>query len=823
MIEDLELRDLFKAESEEHLEKLDNGLLHLEKNPDDAEMLKELFREAHSLKGAARMLGVSDVETLAHHFEDLLGAASRKEINFSSELIDRLIQGLDDIRGFVNEAVTGEAAGIAVFEALSRMKEEGSSTPKPKKKEEPKPPPPAKESPKEPEPVRFSQPTPSPPEPVRFSSSPSEEKRSQETKTPQPMRFSRRKPETQPEPPQDPPKETKKIDPPADEKEEGKTEEREISPEQPYRIDTIRVKPQKLDKLLNQAGELTVVKTRVSRRLKEIELGLQLWEESAHALRQNNRQENLLKDEESQRQQDRALNDLERLGDLLQTLQRSMFEDEAGMEIVARELEEGIRNLRLLPLSTLFNLFPRMIRDLSRQITRQKGEQKEIELIIEGGETSADKQIIEEMKSPLMHLIRNAVDHAMEYPKERQALGKPAKGTLKLSAWHTATHVVIELKDDGKGINREKLRQKALNRKLYNSKQLDAMSDRQLINLIFVSGLSTKPVITDISGRGVGLDAVRSTVESLKGSVQVESIVDKGTTFTIKLPVTLATTPVFIVSASDKTFALPLDHVHSVRRINSKEIFPIEGRQTIALHDDPISIAPLTQLLELPQGGLSSTWSQKNQDSRPCIILQVGEELLGILVDEIIDEQEILMKPHGSILKRVRNIQGATILGTGEVCMVINAPDLIKAVQQHTSPAPFSDDDSEDQQWDEERKPIILLVEDSITTRTQEKRILEGAGYEVVTAVDGKDALLKLPNSPFDAVVSDVEMPNMTGLELAAEIRKEESYKELPIILVTSLSTEEDQRRGMEAGANAYITKTTFDQRRLLDALRRLA
>ncbi|MBF0460335.1 MAG: response regulator [Magnetococcales bacterium] len=607
----------------------------------------------------------------------------------------------------------------------------------------------------------------------------------------------------------------------------------------------IRVRSNKLDALLRLVGELTVVRTRIKRRLVEIEEILALWEErGGHELSQQ-RGMTLLEQADPFGEQ---------LGNRLLVLRHGIAEDEAGLELVSESLEEGIRNLRLLPLSTLFGQFPRLVRDLARQ------QDKEVLLLTEGSETTADKRILEEMKSPLMHLIRNAVDHGLEMPELREKMGKPKSGTIILRAAQTATHVVLEVRDDGRGLDLEAIRRQARKRGLFTEESLAAFSAEQLYAIIFQSGFSTSAMVTDVSGRGVGLDVVRAQVERLKGRIQVTSELGQGCCFTLSIPVTLATTPVFIASANGQLFAIPLDAVHSVRRVAPEDIFPIEGCATILLHetdgheidgqersdqpraaagravgtgllptvgrnDRPVSVARLAHLLELPpapDGLVPPPW--------PCIVFNMGGDgWLGVICDTLEDELEVVLKPFGGLLQRVRHVSGTTILGSGGVCLVLNPRDLLLTVRKlghrladpgagpmvagKVPVAPGSG---------VPRKKTILLAEDSLTTRTQEKRILQGAGYEVIVAVDGLDALNKLGKQPVDAVVSDVQMPNLDGLALAQKIRENPLYKDLPLILVTSLSSDEDMRRGMEVGANAYITKPTFEQKMFLETLQRL-
>ncbi|MBF0098521.1 MAG: hybrid sensor histidine kinase/response regulator [Magnetococcales bacterium] len=817
MIEDQELRELFAAESEEHLHQLEAGLLHLEKRPDDLAMLKELFREAHSLKGAARMLGVRDVETLAHHFEDFLGAASKGQRSFTAMDVDRLTRSLDDMRALVEEAVSGKPAPVSLPEALRRLNAStvgggasrataatGSMAPQMAAAavtpvtDPPSTPPPLSVPAQvvsqalSAVPLPTAPPTPAPTV-LPVVSEPAL------SALPVPLA------EAMVDGTESPPESV------APEGSEPLVSSEETAP-------VIRVRSNKLDALLRLVGELTVVRTRVKRRLTEIEELLALWEEHARLEGGALEQRSVVAAGMVLERRHDAM--LEQIGNRLSLLRQGISEDDAGLELVSESLEEGIRNLRLLPLSTLFGLFPRMVRDLARQ------QEKEVLLTTEGGETTADKRILEEMKSPLMHLIRNAVDHGLEGSAVRERAGKPRQGSIVLRAAQTATHVLLEVRDDGRGLDLEAIKRQARKRGLLSEELLAGYSSEQLYGLIFQSGFSTSTIVTDVSGRGVGLDVVRTQVERLKGRIAVTSEPNRGCCFTISLPVTLATTPVFIAVAAGQHFAVPLDFVHSVRRVMPEEIFPMEGCDTIVLQERPVSVARLAQLLELPASGEPTPpppW--------PCILLNLGSEgWLGLICDGLEDELEVVLKPFGGVLQRVRNLSGTTILGSGRVCMVVNPRDLLLSVRKHgrrlteataraAMPIP---QDGGGAVPKSETKKTILLAEDSLTTRTQEKRILQSAGYEVIAAVDGLDALNKLGKQPIDAVVSDVQMPNLDGLALVEQIRQNPLYKDLPVILVTSLSSDEDMRRGMEAGANAYITKPTFEQKIFLETLQRL-
>ncbi|MEG3835841.1 MULTISPECIES: hybrid sensor histidine kinase/response regulator [unclassified Microcoleus] len=830
MIEDQELRDVFKVASQEHLQKLDDGLLYLEQHPSDLAKLEQLLRETHSLKGDAGMLGVKNVASLAHQMEHILGSVKRGETQLNSDISDRLSQGLDAIRQLVNEAVTGEDSGINTFYILASMM--GASSQLQPQAAASIVDSSSSQVPEQPlvEPQFTEPPTQQPETNVENSEVVNLEKNSSFLPLQSQPEF---------------PLQAQNLPAPSDSAPASASQSAvTASSTSSYRIETIRVATQNLDDLMTQAGELTVTKTRLGHRVAEIEKITTLWEEWSReyfvtSLTVDRMQidENGIKTNgkfsQLQDYYQRTEERLERLGTLVNCLRNRVYEDTARLELIAEALESGIRTLRLLPLSTIFNLFPRTVRDLAKR------EGKEVALVIEGGETTADKRILEEMKDPLMHMIRNAIDHGIETVEERKKLGKPPVATLRIKGYNMASNIIIEVADDGRGLNLESIKQTALKRNICTLEQLAEMTENQVQSLIFTPGFSTKKFVTEVSGRGVGLDVVRTNVEALKGSIQVESLPGKGCTLRLQISTSLATANVLIVIVEDIPYALPVEFVDTAQQVSQSEIFAIEGKETILSKGQPLSVAHLTDLLELnnkklwqknrylrQETGRENLKENKNyfrnssSSKMPCIVLKVGEERLGLFVDALIDEQDVVMKPQSQLLKRVRNVSGATILGTGEVCMVLNPHDLIKSVRQQVSSRGVGS--ARSQLETASRKQVILLAEDSIATRTQEKRILEAAGYEVVTAVDGLDAFHKLKTRDFDAVISDIQMPNLDGLALTIKIREQKEYSELPIILVTSLASDEDKKRGADAGANAYIPKGTFNQDVLVETLKRL-
>ena len=724
MIEDPELRKLFKAESTDHLARLDDGLLRLEKTPADGALLEEVFRESHSLKGAARMLGLSRIESAAHGLESILNAARKGEAPLTPAVIERLNAALGDIRRLVQEALVGEVSSAAAQPAAPRATAPSAS--------------------------------PAPPASPASSSSP--------PSVPLSANFAM----------------------------QGAIGE-------PFHIETVRVETRKLDDLLTQVGELSVIQGRAQHRRALIEELQEQWA----ALERSRKRDAGPKARQGERNGFPA-----RFGFLLKQTRDALYDDSARLESTVNLLEDQVRSIRLLPLSTIFTLFPRMAHDLARE------QGKEAELTFEGGDITVDKRILEEMKDPLMHLIRNAIDHGIESPDERDRLGKPRCGSVRLRAARENANVQLEIRDDGRGLDPAAIRLVAKKRGLYDEGALAAMTPEQIRQMIFLPGFSTSSYVTELSGRGVGLDVVQVNVERMKGSIRLESEIGRGLTIQLRLPLSLATTRLLLASAGGRPYGLPVEFIHTSRRVRPEEIFSLEGRPTILLNGQPVIAARLADLLQLPTG--------KRSEAAPevlaCIVLQSGDEKLGLLVDDLLGEEEVVPKRLGAPLTRVRNVSSLAQLGNGEICAVLNPADLLRSANKTS----FVLREEAHKIQSRTVKSAILLVEDSALIRAMEKRILEDAGYEVVAAVDGVEALNLLGGRSFSAVVSDIMMPNMDGLALTAHIRAETRYKDLPVVLVTALASDEDKRRGLDVGANAYIPKPSFDQRVLLDTLKRL-
>ncbi len=878
MIEDKELREIYQVSGAEHVQNLETGLLTLEKDPQNTELLATLLREAHSLKGDSRVIGIKVVETIAHRLEELFGRLKNGQLNWSNPLGHNMYSTVGALGKLVHEAVTDEPSGVNPNQILNYLDEFLPDT---------------------------------------ESVSPSTEeiavkngnnngngngngnyqslhlfiedqnlREIYQLSSQEHLQKLRSNLMLLEENPQDSsyveefvtesesfeldshmvgqetlenfihkiaqigqglktakvnfPQVSKSLEMAIDVLEvlvkealtgepakvnyaqvlrelEGltglttpNTQQASNNDVVPKRRkddigiqDTIRVPMRYLDALMTHTGELTVTKTRLAHTSEKLKDLIYLWEDC-----KNKKTGNALRRKASE----------EKLDQLIRYVDGSVAENNTRLDLISRELDEKIRTLRLLPLSTIFVLFPRLVRELAQE------QGKQIDFIMEGGDITVDKQILEEMKDPLLHLLRNAVDHAIETSEERQKADKNVVGKIWLTASRNAGNIVLEVGDDGRGLDLEKIKQTALKRKMYRAEELATMGATQLRSLIFLPGFSTRNFVTEISGRGVGLDIVRTNVEKLKGNISVDST-NKGSLFRIQLRSTVATLNVMLFEVQGLIHALPLEAIAKTLLIKTTDIYSLEGKATVTVDDKPITLVKMTDLLELPN--LSSTVVQKQRQRQEqtftsAILLNVDGQSLAFEVEKLQEVLDVVIKPQSKLLKRVRNVVGATILGTGDVCMILNPHDLIKSVHKVSQVANIADNDDLNEQVSTQ-KPVILLVEDSIAVRTQEKRILDKAGYEVVIAVDGVDGYTKLRSGKhFDGIISDVEMPNMNGLEFTAKVRQHPEYKELPIILVTSLAKEEDKRKGAQAGANAYIVKDQFNQELLIETLDRL-
>lgn len=763
-----EMKDLiaiFKAETEEHLTKLDNGLVALEKQPDNLELIGGLNRVVHTLKGAARVFGFFEIQDIAHRIEDIFEEVAGKKIVFTSFIAERIFKGIDAIRAILETIVQEKVVDVDISDLCRELEgcisiaheAQGTITQGEQRREY-----------KRREGV------------VAFGEKTTQAKEHEEEK-----------------------KQDKVVD------RIGETEAPHLSTQTE---EYIRVPLSRLDKLMYLVGEVSIGKMKTSAIIAEAKRLSKLSKQMQKSISCLNE---VIKREFSSINGEviKSLSQCDAQMGKLKEYALKLF-DHISMESfqlgpVIDEMQTMIKEIKMIPLSTIFEGFPRMVRDIA---SRQG---KEVNLVISGEETQLDKKVLDGIKSSLVHILRNCIDHGIEEPDVRGTLGKQRYGTIKVSAFHEADNVVIAIEDDGRGLDIAQIKQTALRKRLVSSFELEGMTDQEVLNLIFMNGFSTSPLVTDVSGRGMGLDIVRRDITNLKGQVILDAQKDKGTKFTLVLPLTIAIIQVFFVKVQDMLFSLPMLSITECVKVNMDEVSTIEGRMAVQIHEQIIPLVRLDEVLGLPP---PRDEERKAKKEMLAVIVASLDRRVGFTVDEIVGEEEAFIKSLGKHLGKVKNVSGAIIMPTGEVVVVLDAADLITHSALGISPAPRKKPASEVKR--KERR--ILVVEDAFSTRELEKSILETHGYFVDTAVDGLDALDRMTSTKYDLIVSDIEMPRMDGFELCETLKKNEEYKDVPFVIVTSLQKEEDKRRGIEIGAAAYIVKSAFEQMNLLDTIERL-
>lgn len=583
--------------------------------------------------------------------------------------------------------------------------------------------------------------------------------------------------------------------------------------------DTVRVSTAKLDTCLLEAEEMLAVKQAAFRHVRELRAlagrfrGWRKAWSAAHmeALRGSAVAE---VDGADTPRLKRLLDFLDWSADCLKSMEhetavlgRSAEQEWHQVGKLVDDLLEDSKQLLLLPFSTAAASFPRLVRDLCRE------QGKDAQFIVEGDDTEMDRRVLEEIKDPLVHLLRNAVGHGIEQPEERARCGKPAQGTIALRVSRVeGSKVQLLLSDDGAGIDTRRLREVAARQGVISAAEAETLDEARARALVFHPEVSTSALITHLFGRGLGLAIVREQVEKLGGTAAVEERPGGGTVFRIVVPSTRARFRGVVIEAGGCVMVVPTAQIERAARIGADDLRTVEGRETIALDGAAVALVRLADVLELPGGR-----REPPAAGTPVIVLGAGGGRVAFAIDAVLDEQEILLKPLRKPLSRVRNVAAATVLASGQVAPILNASDLLRSARRagmamgmHGPAAPAA------------AAASILVAEDSITSRMLLKSMLESAGYRVKVAVDGMEAFTLLRTERFDLLVSDVEMPRLNGFELTARIRADRRLSELPVVLVTALETREDRERGIDAGANAYLAKSGFEQDMLLETVRRL-
>ena len=729
------LLETFRIEAAEHLKAMSSGLLELEKadTPEKFQAIVEtVFREAHSLKGAARAVNVSSIETTCQSMESVLAALKRGEAAISPSLLDALnhaISGLEKLYSAADFGQSDEARPLIlrlVRHLESALKSERSAPAAPSK-------------------------TPAPAAP-----------------------------------------------------EQGKIA---MSAERPAATDTIRIATGKLDAILLQAEELVSAKfaaVQLAADLRAVQSAMRMWKKESGRLHSTRPAHLPANDAGGLADEQRSF--LSKFDNHLSQLTHTAARHQHVLSHMVDHLLDETKKAAMQSFSSLLDLFPLLVRTLARD------QGKQAELVIHGADIEVDRRILEEMKDPLIHAIRNCIDHGIEAPQVRTQINKQAVGRISIAiSQKGGSKVEIIVADDGAGIDLDKVKAAVVKHGLLAPENAQALDEQAAAALIFESGLTTSPIITEISGRGLGLAILREKTERLGGQISVETRRNAGITLRIVLPLALATFRGVLVQTGERSFICPSLHVERVLRIKREHIKTVENRETIELDQKAVALVRLDDVLKLARKPSAAEQS----GLLFVVLLRYADTRIGFAVDRIVSEQEFLVKSLGSQLARVANIAGATMLGDGQLTPVLNVADLMQSASK-TAPAPAA------ARIVPRERQSVLVVEDSITTRMLLKNILEASGWIVRTAVDGIEALTTLKTAPCDLVVSDVDMPRMNGFDLTARIRADRKLAELPVVLVTALESREDRERGIDVGANAYIVKSSFDQSKLIEVMRGL-
>ncbi len=781
-----EIMEDFLIEAFEMNEQLDQDLVELEHNPEDLDLLNRIFRVAHTIKGSSSFLNLNILTHLTHNMEDVLNRARKGEIKITPDIMDVVLRSIDlmktllvTIRDTGSDTNNGKEneieEAVKQLQAITSQNLEGA---KEGTKEAPKEAP-KKEAEKEnteenqenkakaPTAKDFASDNPLADEPdLDYTNMSAEEveaeierllnKRQEADKE----RRAQKKQEAKPKQEVTPTKETPKTETPKAPKTETKakakadTEENKapsIGVEQ-----TVRVDVRRLDHLMNLIGELVLGKNRLIR---------------------------IYGDVEERYDGEKFLEELNQVV--------------SSISAVTTDLQLAVMKTRMQPVGKVFNKFPRMVRDLSRELG------KSIELIIEGEETELDKSIVEEIGDPLIHIIRNSCDHGIEPLEERRRLNKPETGKVQLSAYNEGNHIVIKISDDGKGLDPVMLKEKAVEKGVISERDAEGMSDREAFNLIFKPGFSTAKVVSNVSGRGVGMDVVKTNIEKLNGIIEIDSEVGVGTTQKLKIPLTLAIIQALLVGVQEEYYAIPLSSVLETVRISQDEIYTVDGKSVLRLRDEVLSLVRLSDIFKVDAILESSS-------DVYVVIIGLADQKIGVIVDYLIGQEEVVIKSLGYYLKNTKGIAGATVRGDGKITLIVDVGammDMAKSIKVNITNLMNESENTKNKNSPSDY--VVLAIDDSSTDRAIIRKCLKPLGITLLEATNGLEGLEMLKNGDKtpDAILVDIEMPKMDGYTFASEVRKYNKFKNLPLIAVTSRVTKTDRMRGVESGMTEYITK----------------
>ena len=739
-----EIIEDFLVESFEMIDQLDQDLIELENNPKDLDLLNRIFRVAHTIKGSSSFLGFDVLTRLTHNMEDVLNKARKGDLEITHEVMDVILESVDLMKALL-EAIKDSGSddrGIEIDNTVKKLEavSNGESLSDVAQEEE-------KQEENGGEEKDYSN--------LSAQEVEAEIERLLAERQEQDRQKRKAKKQAQQE---------KAIEAKVEEKIEKKTEKEIKKAEAPKeeRVpttsieQTVRVDVKRLDHLMNLIGELVLGKNRLLRIHGDIS--------------------------------DKYNNN---------TLSEELNQIVSSISTVTTDLQLAVMKTRMLPIVKVFNKFPRMVRDLSRELG------KSIELIMSGEETELDKSIIEEIGDPLVHIIRNSCDHGIESPEVRAERGKSEIGKIILKAYNEGNHIVIEIQDDGKGLDPEALKSKALEKGLITDRDVATMSDKEAFSLIFKAGFSTAAAITNISGRGVGMDVVKTNIEKLNGIIDVESQLGLGTTLKLKIPLTLAIIQALIVGVQEEFYAIPLSSVLETVRISQEEIYTVDGKSVLRLRDEVLPLVHMSSIFEVKNdfGSAKEIY---------VVIIGLAEQKIGMIVDCLIGQEEVVIKSLGEYLKNIQGIAGATVRGDGKITLIVDVVAIMEMGKNIKVNLNKIIEEKQIQNANRTPKDFtVLITDDSSTYRAIAQNYLQEFGVQTLEAQNGLEALeiLKKSEKNIDAVLVDIEMPKMDGYTLASEVRKISKFRNLPLIAVTSMNSKNDRIRGVEAGMTEYISK----------------
>ncbi len=773
-----EIMEDFLIEAFEMNEQLDQDLVELEHNPEDLDLLNRIFRVAHTIKGSSSFLNLNILTHLTHNMEDVLNRARKGEIKITPDIMDVVLRSIDlmktllvTIRDTGSDTNNGKEneieEAVKQLQAITSQNLEGAKetsgtkeTPQKEAKEE------AKENKaKAPTAENPASDNPLADEPdLDYANMSAEEveaeierllnKRQEADKE----RRAQKKQEAKQEvtPTKEAPKTETPKAPKTETKAKAKTDTEENKAPSIGVEQTVRVDVRRLDHLMNLIGELVLGKNRLIR---------------------------IYSDVEERYDGEKFLEELNQVV--------------SSISAVTTDLQLAVMKTRMQPVGKVFNKFPRMVRDLSRELG------KSIELIIEGEETELDKSIVEEIGDPLIHIIRNSCDHGIEPLEERRRLNKPETGKVQLSAYNEGNHIVIKISDDGKGLDPVMLKEKAVEKGVISERDAEGMSDREAFNLIFKPGFSTAKVVSNVSGRGVGMDVVKTNIEKLNGIIEIDSEVGVGTTQKLKIPLTLAIIQALLVGVQEEYYAIPLSSVLETVRISQDEIYTVDGKSVLRLRDEVLSLVRLSDIFKV------DAILESNSDVY-VVIIGLADQKIGVIVDYLIGQEEVVIKSLGYYLKNTRGIAGATVRGDGKITLIVDVGammDMAKSIKVNITTLMNESENTKSKNSPSDY--IVLAIDDSSTDRAIIRKCLKPLGITLLEATNGLEGLEMLKNGDKipDAILVDIEMPKMDGYTFASEVRKYNKFKNLPLIAVTSRVTKTDRMRGVESGMTEYITK----------------